>query len=594
MAENIFSIVSYIDQSQKFVSQENIRHLRLYSNLDIRGLSFLSYTQTSGGVEEKLKYNLIASVTDTLSAKISKNKPKPTFLTNGADWSTQRKSKLMDLFCQGLFYKDDTYSKAQQVFVDACVWGTGVLKIYEKDNSPCSERVVCDELKVDLSDAYYGDPRTIYQTKFINREVLLELYPDKEKEIILAEPEKSDKRGFNQDLQLTDQIKVIESWHLPSGSFGEDDKTDGRHTITISNAVLFDEEWRKDYFPFVFFRLMPKMLGFWGKGVAESLLSIQYELNKLLMVLQTSMHLTCIPKVLKDSSSAIVDAHLNNEIGGIIEYSGIKPEYWAGGSIPPELVAQIQFLIQKGYEEFGISQLSAASQKPAGLNAAVALREYNDIETERFVLIGQRWEQFFVQIAKSMIYLTKDIYDREGKFKINVPNRKFLEEISWKEIDLCDSDYLIQIFPTSSLPSKPEGRLQKIQEMVQAGMIPPDQGIKLLDFPDFESYLSLNNADINDIEMVIEKMIESGKYQIPEPYQNLSLGIKMIQSAYLKARIDKVPEERLELLRRWISQANEMLSASSPDMAPTQEMAGPMAQPEPPPISELVPNVPLQ
>lgn len=304
------------------------------------------------------------------------------------------------------------------------------------------------------------------------------------------------------------------------------------------------------------------------------------------------MHLVSIPRILKETSSAIVDAHLNNEIGSIVEYSGVKPEFWAGGGIPPELPQQILFLWQKGFEAFGMSQLSATSQKPAGLNAGVALREYNDIETERFVLIGQRYEQMYVEIADLFICQTEEIYQRDKKFTVKAPNKKILEDINWKDISLDREDYLIQIFPTSSLPTRPEGRLQTIQEMIQAGMIPPEDGMRLLDFPDLESYMDLRNADQNDIDMIIEHMLEKGEYQTPEPYQNLSFGVKRMQRALLKAKVDSVPEDRMELLLRWIEQANAMIDQLTAPELPQIDPA--MANPMPTPQNELIPNVPNQ
>ncbi len=57
-------------------------------------------------------------------------------------------------------------------------------------------------------------------------------------------------------------IKVIESWHLKSGPKAKD----GKHTICISSATLFEEQYDKDYFPFVFFRWGDRPVGFFGQG----------------------------------------------------------------------------------------------------------------------------------------------------------------------------------------------------------------------------------------------------------------------------------------------------------------------------------------
>jgi hypothetical protein len=117
----------------------------------------------------------------------------------------------------------------------------------------------------------------------------------------------------------------------------------------------------------------------------------------------------------------------------------------------------------------------------------------------------------------------------------------------------------MDIFPTSSLSNTPAGRLQDVQELLQAGFITKEDGMKLLDFPDLEGTMNLLNAGIEDIEKMIEDMVEHGNYTTPEPYQNLELGIKKCQQAYLMYRAQGAPDERLELLRRWMEDAQGLL-----------------------------------
>jgi hypothetical protein len=42
--------------------------------------------------------------------------------------------------------------------------------------------------------------------------------------------------------------------------------------------------------------------------------------------------------------------------------------------------------------------MSASSQKPAGLDSGVAIREFQDIETERFALVSQNYEDCYISI----------------------------------------------------------------------------------------------------------------------------------------------------------------------------------------------------
>lgn len=119
-----------------------------------------------------------------------------------------------------------------------------------------------------------------------------------------------------------------------------------------------------------------------------------------------------------------------------------------------------------------------------------------------------------------------------------------------------------------------------ISEYMEAKFIGPEEGVKLMDIPDLDAANNLLTAAIDDIDMTIELMIDDMVYNPPEPMQNLELGLKRFQSAYLRARVDGVPEERLELLRRWMLDAQAMLTIGTeqaPAMAETVT-ANPEAQ----------------
>ncbi len=206
--------------------------------------------------------------------------------------------------------------------------------------------------------------------------------------------------------------------------------------------------------------------------------------------------------------------------------------------------------------------LSAQSQKPSGLDSGKALREFNDLESERFMEVAQRYERTFIEAAKIMVGMAKEIYEEDGEFKVKVKGKKFIETIDWADVDLDEDKFVMEAFPTSSLSSTPAGRLQDVQELLQAGFITKEDGMKLLDFPDLESTMSLANAGIEDIDRMIELMIDKGEYQTPEPYQNLELGIKKCQQAYLKYKSEGADDDRLELFRRWMEDAQGAKSCS--------------------------------
>ena len=95
---------------------------------------------------------------DTIVSKVTKNKPKPTFLTDGGDWDLQQKAKKLTKYCEGIFYSTNMYREATRAFTDACIFGTGAVKFFKEDNEIKAERVLIDELKTDESESFTVSP----------------------------------------------------------------------------------------------------------------------------------------------------------------------------------------------------------------------------------------------------------------------------------------------------------------------------------------------------------------------------------------------------------------------------------------------------
>lgn len=564
----VFEAVSQLTDNQGYHSTNNINHARLYGNISYRDLG-------SGGMMQRAKtsaknrvtLNIIQSMCDTVTARVAKAKPMATYLTTGGDWEMQRKAKRLTKFTSGQFYGSKIYEVAPKVFLDACVFGTGVMKIFEHDGEIKCERVFPDEIVVDDLEARYGNPRQMFQRKVVDKQVLASLFPEFAEDIHTASSVEDEDTLY----RASEQIECIEAWHLPSSK----DAKDGRHVIAIENATLMDDSWERDDFPFAFIRWTNRLLGFFGQGLAEQLTGIQVEINRLLRNIQQQMHLAT-PKVFVESGSKISKAHINNEIWGVIEYAGTPPQFFVPKTVSGEIFSHLDRLFNRAYEIAGVSQLAAGAKKPAGLESGVALREFQDIESERFLMVAKAYEQLFLDAADQMIDIAREVSARGESFEVISHGDDDIEKIKWSDIDLSRDEYVMKVYPTSLLPTTPAAKLQKVIEMLQAGMLTQQEARALLDYPDLEAVNNMATASQELFNMMIERILEKGIYQAPEPYMNLSMGIAMMQSAYLRAKINSVPETRLDLFRRFIEDSIALLARMQAQAAPPpMEAMGP-------------------
>lgn len=558
-----------IQENQIYRRAENLMWARLYGSVDIMGLSPTTYSRPNPITQgTRPKFNIVASCIDTLAAKISKNRPRPYFLTDGGDWQLQNKAKKLQKFIDGQFYATNTYQNTDKSFIDTCAFGTGICKIYSFQDKIMVERIIPDEIIVDDAESLYGNPRNIYQKKLIDRDQLIQLFP-KFKAEIMDLPKPNDEFGYY-NITDADFVEVTEAWHLKSSK----DAKDGRHFIGVLNADLVNEEWNRDKFPFAKLTFRDRLAGWYGQGVSEILMGTQVSINRILRNNDISQYLHAAAAWLIEENSGIVSAHLNNDIGHIVKYKGIPPQLQTFAAVNPEMYQQIDRHIQRAYEEVGISALSAASSKPIGLDSGKALREYNDIESERFIKLGQKWEQFHLDIASLMLDEAKTIAETYQKFSTLVKTGNYVEEIKWKEVSMQEDKYQMQVFPTSQLPRTPYARMQYVTEMQNAGYIDPDTAQELLDMPDLEQFSNLQFAARRVIRDGVAKMLENEEYVAPEPFQDLAYTIKYSQMYYNFAKLHGASEFKLELLRRYMQQTHALIMESQPP---------PIAQPQLPP-----------
>ena len=557
----VLSSVAGIEDAQSYREGANMRYMSLYGNGPVSDLRTRPEARSQ---RHRITLNVIQSMCDTLTAKIAKAKPKATFLTDGGSYEMQKRAKRLDKYVRGQFYATNIYNVMPKVFLDSLVFGSGFLHVFEGDDGINVERVFPSEILVDEIEARYASPRQFFRKKIVNRDVLLAMFPEKTTEIMLS----SQDRDASDEYTVMEGITVIEAFHLKSSK----NSTDGRRVICVEGGTLLDEEYNRDYAPYVKIDWTSRLYGYFGQGLAEQLNGIHIEIQKLLEQIQQQMHLAR-PKVFIEHGSQISRAHINNQNWGVIEYRNTPPQFVTPRTVSGEIFSHLDRLYARAYEIAGISSLSAQSKKPAGIESAVALRELGDIETERFMLVAQGYERAFLEAAKIMIDIARDMALAGRDLEAITMGDRDMEKIKWSEIDLKDDQYVMKVFPTNLLPHTPAGKLQRVIEMLQAQMLTRTEARRLLDYPDLSSVTSLANAPHDEIDMIIDSLL-NGVYMPPEPFTNLTLAIKRMGQAYTKAKVQGVAEDRLELIRRYVLDAQTILATAAQSM---QQAAQPMA-----------------
>lgn len=606
VAQHVVSLVQKLWEWDEPRRQRLERAARLYGP----GLS-LGRWQNGPGLGA-LSMNVVRSLVQTASSSLLQiAPPRPWFLTDGADPETQDRAKGMTKLTTGVLYKTEFDAQARgDTLLSACLGGAAT-KIFERDGEPCLERVMAWSLLVDERDGYDQKPRSIYQVCWVDRDVLRAQYlghtrsPEETAENDEAPEEEDEERGqlvqaieeagtcgMDDDFEYdgsTDQVCVLEAWHLPSRRGAKD----GRHTICTDKGLLLDEPWQDDHFPFAFFHWQTRLTGFWSPGIADEIWTIQYEINLTIERIRQMLHTVAVPRIWIEESTKLRPSPMTNRIGGVHYYRGAKPVFETAQAVSPELWNYLEYLWAKAFQLLGISELAASAMKPSGVDSGKAMRVYADLTSGRMNGWSRNWLDYYLAVCKQLVRLMRRLSKsgRKGEVIYLDTRRKRLERVAWKDVALEDDEYVIQCFPVSSLPSSPTGRLQQLDEWRNGGLIDDYAYRKLLDLPDLDGEMGLLNAPREAIEMAMHEMLRGdGRYVAPTSFDDLALALRVGNLHYLQARNEGLPPERLALVDRYLVEAKRLKIEAEAALAPPVPPAPPGMPPGLPPPGAAPPG----
>lgn len=547
------------------------------------------------GAVGAITWNVVRSVVQTVASQVSRSRPRARFVTTGGTLQQKSRAKKLTQFVDGIFTECRVYEKTQQAFICAGAFDVAGIHVYRDNDRVTVDLVRACEIMIGANDGIDGRPRAMYRRKFIDKGVLIAKFGkgrgNDERRQAIARANTADPVG---DGSGTNLVEVYEAWHLPSSKGA----TDGLHVLAFpageggASGTLLVEPYTKNYFPIILFMLDPALSGPYGVSAAATLLAVQIAVNVGLDKIARGQHLACRPGVFLPLNSKVTKSQISSAIGSINYYSGpTPPQFYTPTAFGPEVYQQLERHFEKAFALYGVNAQVAAGTKEAGTTSAVAIRESLDVQTARFAVLAQRWENLHLSIAKIAIDVARDIYADDKEMQVSAPGTALLETIDWKDVNLEEDEFVIQAYPTSLLPTTPQGRIDRVNELVAAGIWSPKRAEATLDDLDIESAQSGQRAGEKNIETMCERMLLGGQYEGPDPTNDLAACLR-IGAQYLdEGRNNKVDEKNLDLLYRFLDDTAALQASlkapapaapPAPGAAPQQPAATPEAGAPPP------------
>ena len=496
--------------------------------------------------------NVIKSCIDTLTSKIAQSKVRPFFNCINGTFRDINVCKNAQQYFDQYFDIEEVNKKVSMAFRDACIFDHGV--IYVDSETRSITKALPWQVFVRPAELTYNNITRAY---YCQNDYPVSMLPEKYRNKVLKANPDQEYVTYGIYYDTVDQCKAV---YISELDFVELEKYEG-------NRV-----------PFIFLWYNNPIHGGSSVSVVDMLYGIQCEVNTLMSKVKDASQLSPALTFFLPDDATIKSTQLNNRVGNVITYkatsdmSGSPVTVATPNFIDSQYIELINNLKETAYEMVGISQLSAQSKKPSGLDSGVALQTMENVESERFEEQLNQVIRCYVEIAKTCLR----VFPKDETILPDTPNRL---DVRWKDIVDEEKKMQIQFSAADSLSKDPSTKLQQLQQLAQVGVIPRERIAQFMELPDLEGGYSLSNNAINAVLSVIRDCIESDSYDVPDyiPIPMLKTEIINTQLSLRAANFTKNQKdiEKLNKLYDVTVQMEQQMNQPTPEeqMAAQQQQA---------------------
>lgn len=535
------------------------------------------YHWPRGPAEEPALRNAV----DATHARLAKQRPRPWVVTIDGEWSLQQKAKALSGWTDGEFERLGVYDLADAALLDAQIYGDGFVHGFVGDDGrPSLELVWSGDLHVPPREEENRCVRTLYRTLRVDRQVLIDRYPELEDAIRGANDALREEESQTEHYDKTDVVLVVQAWRLGVG------ERVGRFTECVSTATLMHTEWKRPRFPFARQPWSPDPMRWHCNGQVIQMAGGQAALNRVCETIAEAMAKT-VPHAFLDTSMGLPKDKIGNNVDAIYEFAGtgngdVPLKFSAPPPVNEQLLAERAYLKSSVFENNGVSELYASAMNPAEEESGKARAIRADVESERFYPQGKGREDMIVDIARLLHDCAEEICesdDPRSEKLVAMGGKRNLEAISYADGRMTSEQYRMRTFPTSGLSATPAAKLRDIGELMDRQLIQdPDYARELLDFPDLDRYNRERSAGRDLTNKLIERALK-GERVIANPYMPLGYVISQGSLMYDLALLDGASDKGLTCLSDLIGQANALQQKAQQAMQAQQPAQPPVAGP---------------
>lgn len=513
--------------------------------------------------------NLIRILVNTYHSMITSAIPRAAVLPRDTTFSTHRQAKGLDRFLleQAKYLKFKRL--AHKIVKDGCLFGFGVFYPYicERSKEIKLEAPFPGEFIIDEKSTYpRQDFYQIFRRHVVSRDELAAKYADDPVAVaaIMDEPPAFGSE-FSADLGQ-DSILVTEAFKR---EYTKGDGT-GRYAVCLSDVTLKYEKWGHK-FPFVFFKVLEPVVGWYPPSLVKYHIDEQIKLNDTELAIHRITELTANVVLMTQTGSQISNEKtLTDPAVGefkILHVDGPEmPKVLQPPPLPSELFGYRDRAVPQMLEQEGLTSFTAGAQLPESFRAdsSKAVREMHAISSRRHKEILDRFEDACLDTYKRIAELSADLHKKfEGlnrKHTYKLGSRVY--QIDWKSLDFDADRFHLTVGASSDLNDTAASIEDNIATLATAGVLSPSEYVYALQNKDLDHVLSRKLAGLNQAKFVSEILEDEDKeFPTPHPRMDLETAKFIVNQEYLNLNLHtEVPEGVFSRFEQWMDLADDTIA----------------------------------
>jgi hypothetical protein len=564
------------------------------------------------------------AIVETVVEKLfGMDEPKTQLVATDAEWEIRRQGIWADRFTEGNYHLtqgcySDFWDLARQGGLLAfCATGTVGIRTEPDFVSKRVRNQLRSTLNtfVDPADRANGVPLTLIDITWENPEYLCEdeRFKGKQDAIWKAAtvPKHLTQGMYDGPTFGSPMVKMVTAWRLPFGSFG------GRHAVFVGGdgdgtEPIWWEKWEAPEWPIAFFRCN-RCIGddFWGENMIEVALNPLRDAEDIDDIAKRTMDRTSQTYMHLDGNSSPPAALLNAKDVNVCKYDSKKGEKKVEIDKPGILNSDYweyrDRKIQIAHDLTGVSLMhqSGEIQGASGSRSGRSIRLEASLLPERFARKLRAWRNWVaVDCAKNHIRAARLIGEKDPDWQVTWPGADFDAKVSVEVLNIDIEQFTIRPYAVSEQKNTPADRADAAQEMFDRGEINPAQLSVILDgLYDTKRETKASTAERRYVAKVADEILYGDQsliedenaymrdtYIPPMPWIDPDAAMAQASPMYLDALIDGVPQNRRNLLRRFLEdiwalrmqkQREIAMQDASVNVAATADQAFPLGPPQP-------------